>query len=194
MSGFCQECGLLFTDGKCKNGHRESGAGHLSRGTALGSPRPSSLAHGIGELPKANTARRLLGSGIEYVTYVTCAWVIVFLDFLTAGVLGLLCLVLVVLVVLRDFNAGSFSIAKRVSRMRVVDRRTGQSASNVQALLRNGYYLGLLLLMVLPWVDAPVLFFFKLFIALDILMILSSPQGRRLGDLLAGTQVVEAGS
>lgn len=194
MTGFCPECGELLKNGKCQCGHRERGSGLPSRETVLDAPRPSSVAQRIGNLPKANTARRLLGSGIEYVTYVACAWMIVFLDFLTAGVLGLLCLALVVLVVLRDFNSGAFSIAKRVSRMRVVNQRTGQPASNVQALLRNGYYLGLLLLMVLPWVDAPLVFFFKLFIVLDILMILSSPQGRRLGDLLAGTQVVESGS
>jgi uncharacterized RDD family membrane protein YckC len=34
--------------------------------------------------------------------------------------------------------------------------------------------------------------FFALFIPLDVMMILASPQGRRLGDFLAGTQVVEA--
>lgn len=181
---FCHECGLSVKGGRCANGHPE-----------LGQKPPSvTPLHGIGELPKAETARRLLGSGIEFIVYVACGWVILFLDLLTAGLLGLLSLVLVVLVVLRDFNAGAFSIAKRVSRMRVVDWRTGKAASNVQALIRNGYYLGLLLLMVLPWTDLPVMFFLKLFIAIDILMILSNPKGRRLGDLLANTQVVNARS
>lgn len=184
MKLFCSECGLPVNDGKCADGHRES---------ALKAP-PVGAIHKGGDWPKAETSRRLLGSGIEFIVYVACGWVILFLDLLTAGLLGLLSLALVVLVVLRDFNAGAFSIGKRVSRMRVVDWRTGGPASNVQALIRNGYYLGLLTLMVLPWVDMPVMFFFKLFIALDILMILSSPKGRRLGDILAGTQVINARS
>jgi uncharacterized RDD family membrane protein YckC len=184
MTPFCQECGLPVKGGKCPNGHQEHTLETL----------PAAPLSRAGALPKAETPRRLLGSGIEFIVYVACGWVIVGLEILSAGLLGLLSLVLVLLVVLRDFNAGAFSIAKRVSRMRVVDRQTRAPASNVQALIRNGYYLGLLVLTVFPFIDIPVLFFFKLFIILDILMILSSPTGRRLGDLLASTQVVNAGN
>jgi uncharacterized RDD family membrane protein YckC len=99
------------------------------------------------------------------------------------------------LIILRDFNAGAYSIAKRVSQMRVVDSRTGRSPSNAQALLRNSYYLGLLVVAVfLPWIAWLFSVLFMLFIGFDIMMILASPRGRRLGDLLAGTQVVEARS
>lgn len=176
MSGFCKECGLPVKEGTCKNGHRE-----MSRG-----PIPE-----IGRIDKPNTARRLLGSGIEFIAYFAGACIIASLDLATFGLLGLLSLVLVGLVVLRDFNAGAFSIAKRVSRMRVVDRQTGQPASNVQALARNAYYLGLLFLTILPLIDVPLLFIFIFFIGLDVLMIFGSPLGLRLGDFLAGTQVIE---
>jgi len=125
------------------------------------------------------------------MTYVAGAWVIAYLDLASFGLIGVLSLILVALVVLRDFNAGAFSVAKRVSGMRVVDRRSGQAGSNVQALVRNSYYLGLLLLTVLPLIDIPLLVAFKFFIGLDILMIVVSPRGRRLGDILAGTQVIE---
>jgi len=143
-------------------------------------------------LPKANTTRRLLGSGIEFTSYVIGAWAIATLDAGTFGLLGLLTVALLGLIVLRDFNGGAFSIAKRVSQTRVVDWRSGRRASNPQALLRNSYYLALPAVAILPWVDCLTSSMFMLFIALDIMMILANRQGRRLGDLLAGTQVVEA--
>lgn len=63
-------------------------------------------------------------------------------------------------------------------------------ASSWQALLRNGYFILLLLLMVLPGGEFFGALFFPLLILMDVLMIIASPDGRRLGDLLAGTQVV----
>jgi uncharacterized RDD family membrane protein YckC len=151
-------------------------------------------SRGIGPLPKPSTTRRFLGSGVEYIAYVIGGGVISFLGTISGGLLGLLSLLLLGLIVLRDFNAGAFSIAKRVSQMRVVDSRTGRSPSNTQALLRNSYYGLLAVLMFLPWIDWLLLALFMLFIWFDVMMILASPRGRRLGDLLAGTQVVEARS
>lgn len=177
MTGFCEICGKPLENSRCPSGH-------TARKTKVGPL----------VLPKATTHRRLLGSGIEYVAYVAGAWLITFLDFFSAGLMGLLCLVLAGLIVLRDCNAGAFSIAKRISNMRVVDWRTGQPASNTQALTRNGYYLGLLLLALLPLVDWITSPFFTLFVALDVIMIMANPKGRRLGDFLAGTQVVDSRS
>ncbi|HKH47270.1 MAG TPA: RDD family protein [Thermoanaerobaculia bacterium] len=187
MSGFCKECGALLKlgDSQCPNGHQQGLVAH----PAL---RPEPLQK-IGPLPKPSTPRRLLGSGIEYVAYVFFTWVVTFLDSLTAGIAGLLALIVAGLVMLRDCNAGALSIAKRVSQMRVVDRRTGQPASNLQGLVRNGYYFGLLVIAAfVPWFDWISSGLFMAFIAVDIAMIVANPRGRRLGDLLAGTQVIEA--
>jgi uncharacterized RDD family membrane protein YckC len=140
-------------------------------------------------LPKAKTSRRLLGSGVEFTCYAAGVWVVTVLDL--SGLFGLLTVVIVGLVILRDFNGGAFSISKRVSQMRVVDWRTGRPVSNPQAFLRNSYYLALPAVAILPLVDCFTSWLFMMFIALDIMMIIASRQGRRLGDRLAGTQVVD---
>ena len=57
-------------------------------------------------------------------------------------------------------------------------------------LARNGYYLGLVLLMIVPLLKYLVQGFFFLFLVVDVMMIVASPGGRRLADYLAGTQVV----
>jgi uncharacterized RDD family membrane protein YckC len=191
MTGFCQDCGNpLSVDGSCPN---QCGTDSPGRALAPGYGSGALPAvHDIGPLPKASTPRRLLGSGIEYSAYVCFAIVIMFLDTFSGGLLGFSSLLLLALIVVRDCNAGAFSIAKRVSCMRVVKRRTGQPASNAQALLRNSNYLALLAVeTVLPWLAILWTLFFVMFVALDVAMILASPRGRRLGDLLAGTQVVE---
>lgn len=195
---FCDVCGRpVLANGVCSKGpHEDAMTGGTSAPLVPVPPYQPLAPYGeVGPLPKANTMRRLLGSGIEYLSYVVATWIITVLDFFTTGILGLFHLLLVVLIVLRDFNGGTFSIAKRVSQMRVVNLRTGRAASNGQALLRNGYYLALLLIgAFLPWIDVLSSLFFTTFIILDVLMIMASRHGRRLGDYLAGTQVVEEAS
>ncbi len=187
MAGFCHECGLQPVQCTCAPSEKDllvAGGG-------------SALSHGqekIGPFPKPNTPRRLLGSGVEFFAYVIAKGIIALLDALSFGLLGLCSLILFALIVLRDCNAGAFNIAKRVSHMRVIEWRTGQNASNTRGLLRNSYYLGLLLLaalLPLPLIDGLTWLFFLMFVGIDVLMILASPVGRRLGDLIAGTQVVE---
>lgn len=190
MAGFCKSCGKpLKPDGRCPQCTAGSFESVAPRPGFQSKPR----ARGIGALPKASTPRRLLGSGIEYVVYLILAWTISALNIASAGLLWFLTLIIICLLVLRDFNAGAFNIAKRISHMRVVNLRDGHSASNIQALLRNGYYLFFMLLgTFLPWFDWVFSTLFMMFIVLDVLMILVNPQGRRLGDFLAGTQVIEA--
>lgn len=184
MTGFCQDCGKpLRANGKCPN---ECGIDGVGRSLV-----PHYGGQDIGPLPKASTSRRLFGSGIEYAIYGLLAIVIMVLNSLSIGLLGPVSLVLLALIVARDCNAGAFSIGKRVSGMRVVQWRTGLPASNAQALLRNSNYLVLMVLdTVLGWLSLLWTFCFFTFIALDLAMILANPRGRRLGDFLAGTQVI----
>jgi uncharacterized RDD family membrane protein YckC len=183
MAGFCEVCGEPPVGGMCPNGH-------VAKAVRKSSGKSSELS-----LPSASKPRRLISSGIEYSAYLAGVWVIAFLDFISAGLIGLASVVVLIgLIVLRDCNAGAFSISKRVSSMRVVNWRTGQSATNTQALLRNSYYLVLLLVALLPITDLVTSPIFTFFVAVDVLMILANPKGRRLGDLIAGTQVVEARS
>jgi uncharacterized RDD family membrane protein YckC len=182
MTGVCDVCCTPLAGDRCPNGH--------TRNLPV---KPVTSMKPI-DLPKATTYRRLLGSGVEFGAYVAGAWLTTVLDFLSSGLMGLLCLVLFGLIVLRDCNAGLFSIEKRIGSMRVVHWQTGLPASNGQALLRNSYYLGLLLIAVLPFVDLATSSMFTLFVMVDVVMIVANPKGRRLGDFLAGTQVVDARS
>lgn len=190
MAGYCKNHGTpLGSDGKCSQCTTVNVARAAPGSRSYGFPPGGD----IGPLPKASTPRRLLGSGIEYITYMACATILFILESISAGLLWFLFIILAGLIVMRDFNAGAYSIAKRISQMRVVNVKTGQSASNTQAVFRNSYYLGLSVIAMIPWIGGPVAsFFFMMFIAIDIMMILANPRGRRLGDFLAGTQVVEA--
>lgn len=185
--GYCKECGLpLMKSGSCQRGHRDS---------SLDSSHRLLPQEEIGELPKAKTIHRLLGSGIEFIAYSVAKSVITILDLFP--VFGLLYLLLIGLLVLRELSGGAFSIAKRLGHLRVVDRRTGRPASIVQAAARNSYYIGFLLLALInpiPFLDFLPLLLSMLFMLLDVMMIATSPHGRRLGDILAGTQVVQARS
>lgn len=195
MNGYCEKCGSqIASGGKCDC---SQGSGTSVEGPLSPVPPAAASSHRAQEigplLPKPSTPRRLLGSGIEYIAYYMAIWVVAALDATTGGILGLSALIVAALIILRDFNAGRFSISKRVSNMRVVDWRTGHTASNTQALLRNSYYFGLpFLAAFIPLFDLVSSPLFMMFIMLDIMMILANHQGRRLGDFLAGTQVVEA--
>lgn len=192
MAGYCRHHGVpLGPNGKCPQCTTIIDVGQVPTPGMPAAYQP--ILRGIGPLPKASTPRRLLGSGIEYIFYIIVATILYLAESITGGFLFFMFILLIGLIVMRDFNAGAFSVAKRVSQMRVVSVKTGQSASNRQAILRNSYYLGLPLIAMLPWIGGPVAsFFFMMFVAMDIMMILANPRGRRLGDFLASTQVVEA--
>lgn len=181
--GYCRTCRQPTDEnGLCPDGHQQA---------QVVRRLPGELDPWV-ELPKASILRRLLGSGLEFATYLIGALLVTILDVFTVGVAGLLALVIVGLIVLRDFNAGALSIAKRLGRMRVVHCRTGQGASNLQGLARNGYYLGFLLLAAfLPYFDMLSWILILTFVGFDTVMIMVNPQGRRLGDFLARTQVIQ---
>jgi uncharacterized RDD family membrane protein YckC len=190
MAGCCKICGkVLKPTGHCPQ-CTTIRVGEASALDYVANGLPS--ARDIGPFPKAAVHRRLLGSGIEFGAYVLYACIILPEDVVT-GVGGTLFLLLVILIVIRDFKSGALSIAKRVGHLRVVDVRTGQPISNAQALIRNSYYLILSIAAIFSWIlGIPLMFFFMMFILLDVMMILANPRGRRFGDFLAGTQVVEA--
>lgn len=181
MTGFCEVCGRdlsAMATGVCPE--------HPRKVRPIGPSHQTSIS-----LPPAPLLPRLLGAGVEYMCYSICATVVTALDIATVGFLGLLNVILTGLILFRDFKGGNLNIAKRITEMRVVDARTGQAATNVQAFLRNSYYLVLPLISAfLPFVDLPCLGLFISFMMLDFMMILASPRRRRLGDILAGTQVV----
>ncbi len=198
MRGFCTDCGQpLDGEGKCPTCQFETlsaAAPVVLEATPQQAVAPlpaNTPAQGVGPLPKASTARRLLGSGIEYLVYVTAVFLLSVFSPFTAGTLGFVTVPLLLgMVGLRDTNAGALSIGKRVGGMRVVDRHSGQPASNGQAVVRNSYYLGLLVLMFIPMIKFIFSTLFAMMVFIDVMMIVANPSGRRFGDILGGTQVV----
>jgi len=155
------------------------------------SERPTSLR----VLPRAPRGRRLLGAGLEYVTYEVGLAAIAFISFMTVGVGdAAVALPLLILIAIRDSRSGLFSIEKRFAHLRVVKAGSGQPIRDLDGLKRNFYYLIPPLVALLPFLplDYLVVSIFQALLILDILMILFRQDGRRLGDLLAGTQVVPA--
>lgn len=147
----------------------------------------------IGPLPRANAVRRLAGSGVEYVAYSLIVKLMLTLSAISLGTLDALIVpFLVLMIALRDVRSGLFSVGKRVARMRVVQIGSGLPATNRQALVRNGYYVALVILMALPVLPADVglATLFYTLVVVDVLMIVATRSGRRIGDLLARTQVV----
>jgi uncharacterized RDD family membrane protein YckC len=179
MLGFCTECGGGLMNGACPKGHLQPHA--VSGGVA----RYSGQAI-IGVLPKAPVSGRLFGAAIEYVIYLI---LLAIGDLTQIGVVVTVPL-LILFLCFRDADGGRFSLGKRIGSLRVVDTRTGQPATTRQGLMRNAYYIGFALLSVVPVLNFVSSGIFGLVGALDLLMVLASPRGQRLGDQLANTQVV----
>ena len=144
------------------------------------------------ELPKADLARRLGGSALEFLTFFVLVIIGILLSPFTAFISGILSsLFAATYMAIKDMGGGRFSIGKRIARVRLVDVRTGELATTGQALLRNSYYIAGWIMAVLP--DPFGLLgvgLVSLCIVADLLMIVASPNGRRIGDLLAKTQAV----
>lgn len=174
---FCVECGTPLTDPeRCPKGHLQV----ISQAV---NDEPI-------ELPKLVTRRRLLGAGIEFLTYLAIPGA---LAFMTLGLMdGLAVPIIVLMIALRDAQSGLFSIAKRISKSRVVDFATGRAATNGQALRRNSYYIILMFFMVSPVLVLDLVAWTAFWGAMliDVALIVTGPNGRRLGDFLADTQVV----
>lgn len=181
MAGFCPMCRAELANSQvCPNGHRQGAGAEVGEELEI-------------VPPKAPPARRLFGSGIEFTVYAVLLGIMVILSLVSFGFLDTLMVpLLLVLISLRDARAGLYSIGKRISKMRVVDARSGRAVDNLQAFKRNSYYLALTLLMLFPLIVSDVLaaLLFVLCIGIDVGLILLSETGRRIGDRWANTQVV----
>ncbi len=179
MTEFCIECGEpLDAIGVCANGH----GGEIVESSSMDL---------TGVLPKAPLSRRLAGDGLEVTVLVVLEIVGTILGYVTFGITGILSSVIgMTYMACKDLNHGSYSLGKLIAHTRVVDQATGELASNKQAFIRNSYYVFGWLLACLPFVGfiGQILVFLALIV--DVLMVLAHPRGLRLGDFLAGTQVV----
>lgn len=187
----CQYCGTPFeVEGHCTNPDcpEADEASSTLRATA---GQPDSGTDMV-LVPRPPLSRRLGGSALELSTLVVLEIIGSLLMGITVGVSGAVTsLVAAVYMGVKDLDGGRYSFGKRAVGTRVVDVKTLQRASAGKCVLRN-----------LPWVlfwalaIVPVIGDFigwsllGIMALLDVGLIIATPTGRRLGDLLAGTQVV----
>jgi uncharacterized RDD family membrane protein YckC len=80
------------------------------------------------------------------------------------------------------------SLGKIVMRLRVISVSTGNQGSFRDSMIRNAPFAAMLLLYLIPFVGW---IFSVMILTCEFLLVLGNSDGMRLGDDLAGTQVVE---
>jgi len=142
------------------------------------------------ELPRAAVGRRLgssaLDAGLLYAGLIVMSIPIPALacvDFMIAPIIATAWLI-------RDLKGGQLSPGKQMGHFQIVDINTGELASNAQCVGRNAYYAILNFVAIIPFLEMINLGFFALVMAVDVVIMITRPDNRRIGDLMAGTQVV----
>ena len=141
-------------------------------------------------LPKASVGRRVAASGLETLLLFSGMVLFSALAPITVFITEIFCVLLALMWGLKDLNGGAWSLSKRLTSTRVVDRATGEIPSNGRLVLRNSYYLVLCLLSALPILEWATLGLVGLVMVVDLLIMVATPDNRRIGDFLANTQVV----
>lgn len=80
------------------------------------------------------------------------------------------------------------SLGKRLIKLKVISSETGDACSFKGSVLRNGTLAVGYLLSVVPWIGW---IFFVIAVGFEFIIVLGSKDGRRLGDELAKTVVIE---
>jgi len=141
-------------------------------------------------LPKASVVRRAAASGLEtgllLGLLVLCSGLAPLTMFLTE----IFCVLLAIYWGAKDIDGGKWSLSKRLTVTRVVDRATGEVPSAGRLVARNSYYLVLCLLSAIPMVEWASLALVVGVMLLDLLVMVATPDSRRIGDFIANTQVV----
>ena len=137
-------------------------------------------------LPRAELGRRLGGSGLEFL--VLFGLEVASAVFVPVGVV--LSLLAAGYFATKDLGGGRYSLGKRIARTRVVDAQTGQVPPAGRLVLRNAHLSLGFLMAVVPGFEVLGWALLALGATVDLLMLVADPQGRRLGDRLAHTQVV----
>jgi uncharacterized RDD family membrane protein YckC len=143
-------------------------------------------------VPRPPLERRLGGSALEVATLVVIELIGSLAMGITFGISGAASsLIDATYMAVKDLGGGRYSFGKRAVSERVVDVTTLERASNGKCFLRNLPYVLAWLVAVVPVLgDAVGWSLLGLLVFVDVVMILATPAGRRLGDFIAGTQVV----
>jgi len=137
-------------------------------------------------MTSGHTVRRLLCSGPEFLLLLGGEMLMALVTPL--GILW--SLTAAAYMATKDRKGGVLSLSKHFSGLRVVDAETGAVPTDKQAFLRNSMYVVGWILAVLPGVEV---FGWSLLVfggVIDMLLVLFDPEGRRIGDRIAGTRVI----
>ncbi|MFH1468112.1 MAG: RDD family protein [Pseudomonadota bacterium] len=192
----CPHCGIPYEiEGTCTTpGCPASEAAATALATKPAKPAPSLPIGGSAmvEVPRPPLPRRLGGSALELFTLLGIELLGTILSPLTWGITGALTSVIdAVYMSLKDLGGGRWSFGKRAVSARVVDVTTLDRADNLKCFLRNLPYVIAWAIAILPLVGDFIGWSALGLLALvDLGMIIWSPTGRRVGDYIAGTQVV----
>jgi len=195
----CPHCGVPYEiEGTCTNpACPEAEAAATAFQSPIlrqkATPAPSARRPGpLLEVPRPPLERRLGGSALEVFTLFLVELIGSLAMGFTFGVSGALSsLIDATYMALKDMGGGRYSFGKRAVSERVVDVATLERASNGKCFLRNLPYVLAWGLAVIPVIgDLVGWSLIGVLVLLDLILILATPTGRRLGDFIAGTQVV----
>ena len=141
-------------------------------------------------LPQASVVRRAAASGLE--TGILLGLLVLFsgLAPVTMFLTEIFCVLLAIYWGVKDIEGGKWSLSKRLTVTRVVDRTTGEVPAPGRLVARNSYYLVLCLLSAIPMVEWASLALVCGVMLLDLAVMVATPDSRRIGDFIANTQVV----
>ena len=176
---FCQICGFPTLEGVCIDENCKGSIVLVSHQVLI-------------SYQKARLPRRVSAVVIDFAPLVVLEAIGLVLSPFTLGVSGMVTSAFgLVYVCIKDFGAGAYSPGKRLHNLTVIDRN-GNCATNAQAVVRNLPYILAWLIMVLPdplgLLGVALAFFLVL---LDSFLVVVDDQGKRLGDRLASTKVIE---
>lgn len=141
-------------------------------------------------LPRASVVRRVAASGLE--TGVLLGLLVLFsgLAPVTMFLTEIFCVLLAIYWGVKDIDGGKWSLSKRLTVTRVVDRTTGEIPPRGRMVVRNSYYLVLCLLSAIPMFEWATLALVGGVMLVDLIVMVATPDSRRIGDFIANTQVV----
>lgn len=145
------------------------------------------------EKPRAELKKRIGGSGAELAGMALIEIVGLALAPFTFMISGVLASGFnAAYMAAKDMDDGKLSVAKKIGGRKVVAVDTDLPISNKQAWIRNAPYIGAWAFAMLPDPFGMLgLALVGLMAVVDIGLIWTDPRGRRLGDRLAGTQVID---
>lgn len=94
-----------------------------------------------------------------------------------------------VYILISDGLFSGSSIGKKIIRLRVVSLADNSDCSFKQSVLRNIPFFAAVLLYIIPLIG---FIFIGIIAAVELLLIIGNKEGRRIGDEIAGTKVIEA--